>query len=74
MQVQKHGDLSTMPAANLKSGRVQTMFEENVQEGQSNNPEETGDYNEMEALLAASTTPISIKRGDVVDGVIAPPE
>ena len=70
MQVQKHGDLSTMPAANLKSGRVQTMFEENVQEGQSNNPEETGDYNEMEALLAASTTPISIKRGDVVDGVI----
>jgi small subunit ribosomal protein S1 len=70
MQVQKHGDLSTMPAANLKSGRVQTMFEENDQEGQSNNPEETGDYNEMEALLAASTTPISIKRGDVVDGVI----
>ncbi len=71
MQVQKHGDLSTMPAANLKSGRVQTMFEENDQEGQSNNkPEELGDYNEMEALLAASTTPISIKRGDVVDGVI----
>jgi small subunit ribosomal protein S1 len=70
MQVQKHGDLSTMPAANLKSGRVQTMFEENDQEGQNNNPEETGDYNEMEALLAASTTPISIKRGDVVDGVI----
>jgi small subunit ribosomal protein S1 len=29
-----------------------------------------GDYNEMEALLAASTTPINIKRGDVVDGVI----
>ena len=28
------------------------------------------DYNEMEALLAASTTPINIKRGDVVDGVI----
>ena len=70
MQAQKHGDLSTMPAANIKSGRVQTMFEENDQQGQSNNPEETGDYNEMEALLAASTTPISIKRGDVVDGVI----
>jgi small subunit ribosomal protein S1 len=71
MQAQQHGDLSTMPAANLKSGRVQTMFEENDQEGQSNNnSEETGDYNEMEALLAASTTPINIKRGDVVDGVI----
>ncbi len=71
MQVQKHGDLSTMPAANLKSGRVQTMFEENDPEGQSNNnPEEMGDFNEMEALLAASTTPINIKRGDVVDGVI----
>ena len=70
MQVQKHGDLSTMPAANLKSGRVQTMFEENDLEGQNNNSEETGDYNEMEALLAASTTPINIKRGDVVDGVI----
>src|SRR3989440_3629258 len=70
MQVQKHGDLSTMPAANLKSGRVQTMFEENDLEGQNNNSEEMGDYNEMEALLAASTTPINIKRGDVVDGVI----
>ena len=33
-------------------------------------PEEMGDFQEMEALLAASTTPISIKRGDVVDGVI----
>ena len=70
MQAQKHGDLSTMPAANLKSGRVQTMFEENDLEGQNNNSEEMGDYNEMEALLAASTTPINIKRGDVVDGVI----
>ena len=70
MQEQKHGDLSTMPAANSKSGRVQTMFEENDLEGQNNNSEETGDYNEMEALLAASTTPINIKRGDVVDGVI----
>src|SRR5215467_7013602 len=70
MHAQKHGDLSTMPAANLKSGRVQTMFEENDPEGQSNNPEETGEINEMEALLAASTTPINIKRGDVVDGVI----
>jgi len=71
MQAQQHGDLSTMPAANLKSGRVQTMLEENDQEGQSNNNlEEMSDYNEMEALLAASTTPINIKRGDVVDGVI----
>ena len=70
MQAHKHGDLSTMPAANLKSGRVQTMFEENDLEGQNNNSEEMGDYNEMEALLAASTTPINIKRGDVVDGVI----
>jgi small subunit ribosomal protein S1 len=70
MHAQKHGDLSTMPAANLKSGRVQTMFEENDPEGQSNNSEETGEINEMEALLAASTTPINIKRGDVVDGVI----
>src|SRR6266513_3082353 len=71
MQVQKHGDLSTMPAANLKSGRVQTMFDENDQEGQNNNnPEEMDDYNEMAALLEKSTTTINIKRGDVVDGVI----
>src|SRR6266481_1076482 len=72
MQAQKHGDLSTMPAENLKSGRVQTMFEENDPEGKSSNnsTEEMGDFNEMEALLAASTNPISIKRGDVVDGVI----
>src|SRR6266436_2655685 len=71
MQAQQHDDLSTMPAANLTNGRVQMMFEENNPEGQSNtNPEEMGDFNEMEALLAASTTPINIKRGDVVDGVI----
>ncbi len=71
MQAQKHGDLSTMPAENLKSGRVQMMFEANDPEGKrSNNTEEMGDFNEMEALLAASTNPISIKRGDVVDGVI----
>jgi small subunit ribosomal protein S1 len=71
MQAQQHGDLSTMPAANLTSGRVEMMFEENNPEGKGeNNPEEMGDFNEMEALLAASTTPISIKRGDVVDGVI----
>ena len=70
MHAKKHGDLSTMHAANLKSGRVQTMFEENDPEGQSNNPEGTGEINEMEASLAASTTPINIKRGDVVDGVI----
>src|SRR5579864_3834508 len=70
MQVQKHGDLSTMPATNLKSGRVQTMFEENDLEGQSNNPEESGDINEMEKLLRESASPITIKRGDVVEGVI----
>src|SRR5712691_9385577 len=71
MQAQRHGDLSTKPAANLKSGRVQTMFEGNVPEGQSNNTsEETGDLNDMGALLAASDNPITIKRGDVVEGVI----
>ena len=71
MQAQQHDNLSTMPAANLTSGRVQMMIEENNPEGQNNtNPEEMGDFNEMEALLAASTTPINIKRGDVVDGVI----
>src|SRR5579863_4761846 len=71
MQAQKHGDLSTMPAANLKSGRVQTMYEGNDPQGKNNTgPEEVNDFNEMEALLAASTTPINIKRGDVVDGVI----
>src|ERR1700693_475022 len=71
MQAQQHGDLSTMPAANLKSGRVQTMYEGNDPQGNNNaGPEEMNDFNEMEALLAASTTPINIKRGDVVDGVI----
>src|SRR5438874_3530978 len=71
MQAQQHGDLSTKPAANLKSGRVQTMFEENDPEGQSNNnPEEMGDFNEMAELLRESASPISIKRGDVVEGVI----
>jgi len=73
MQAQQHGDLSTMPAENLNSGRVQTMIEGNDPQGQTdNNPEEMEDFNqnEMEALLAASTTPINIKRGDVVEGVI----
>src|SRR5437016_8896554 len=72
MQAQQHGDLSTMPAANHKSERVQTMFEENDQEGQNNNnnPEEMDDYNEMAALLEKSASPINIKRGDVVEGVI----
>src|SRR5438874_2247463 len=71
MQAHKHGDLSTMPAANLKSGRVQTMYEGNDEQGKNNSsPEEMNDFNEMEALLAASTTPINIKRCDVVDGVI----
>jgi len=72
MQAQQHGDLSTMPAANLNSERVQTMIEGNDPQGQNNsNPEvEDMNQNEMEALLAASTTPINIKRGDVVEGVI----
>ncbi len=73
MQAQQHGDLSTMPAENLNSGRVQTMIEGNDPQGRNNNnPEEVEDFNqnEMEALLAASTTPINIKRGDVVEGVI----
>jgi small subunit ribosomal protein S1 len=71
MQAQRHGDLSTMPAANQNSGRVQTMTEGNdPQEQLNSNPEEELNQNEMEALLAASTTPINIKRGDVVEGVI----
>jgi small subunit ribosomal protein S1 len=73
MQAQKHGDLSTMPAENTKSGRVQTMIEGNTPQGHNNsNPEEVEDLNqsEMEALLAASANPINIKRGDVVEGVI----
>src|SRR5437016_820972 len=45
-------------------------WEENDSIGQSNNPEEMGEFNEMAALLAESTAPISIKRGDVVEGVI----
>src|SRR6266849_2655681 len=70
MQAQEHGDLSTRLAANHKSGRVQMMFEENDQERQNSNPEEMGEFNEMAALLAQSSSPISIKRGDVVEGVI----
>src|SRR6266480_7193914 len=70
MQAQEHDDLSTRLAANHKSGRVQTMFEENDQERQNSNPEEMGEFNEMAALLAQSSSPISIKRGDVVEGVI----
>ncbi|GAC1398130.1 MAG: 30S ribosomal protein S1 [Ktedonobacteraceae bacterium] len=73
MQTQQHGDLSTEPAENLKSGRVQTMLEENDPQGQnSSTPEEGEDLNqnEMEALLASTNAPINIKRGDVVEGVI----
>jgi small subunit ribosomal protein S1 len=72
MQVQQHGDLSTKPAANTTSGRVQTMLEGNGPIGQGNNNYEEEDFNqnEMEALLASSTNPINIKRGDVVEGVI----
>jgi small subunit ribosomal protein S1 len=72
MQAKQHGDLSTEPAENHRSGRVQTMFEENDHEGQNNNntPEEMEDFNEMAALLEKSASPINIKRGDVVEGVI----
>src|SRR5579872_6702479 len=71
MQSHQHGDLSTLPAANHNSGRVQTMFEEIDPEGQNNNnPEEMGEMNDMAALLEQSANPISIKRGDVVEGVI----
>jgi small subunit ribosomal protein S1 len=73
MQVQQHGDLSTKPAANLISGRVQMMTEANDQQEQQNShSEEMEEFsqNEMEALLAASTAPTNIKRGDVVEGMI----
>src|SRR5438067_3246961 len=71
MQAKRHGDLSTMPAANFTSGRVPRMFEGHEDPaGQNKNPDEMGDFNEMEALLRASANPISIKRGDVVEGVI----
>ena len=62
-----------MPAANQNSGRVQTMIEGNDQQELSNsNPEELEEpnQNDMAALLAESVSPINIKRGDVVDGVI----
>ena len=71
MHDEQHGDLSTKPAANFNSGRVQTMIEEHDQEGQnSSNSEEMGEINEMAALLEQSSNPINIKRGDVVEGVI----
>jgi small subunit ribosomal protein S1 len=73
MQTQQHGDLSTLPAAHFNSGRVQTMLEEQNPEGQTNNsPDETdaGEITDMAALLAESSSPISVKRGDVVEGVI----
>ncbi|MDQ6659851.1 MAG: S1 RNA-binding domain-containing protein [Chloroflexota bacterium] len=75
MQAEQHGDLSTIPAANSKSERVQTMFDEKDPEGQTNtnsNSEEMGEFNEndMAALLEQSASPINIKRGDVVEGVI----
>ncbi len=73
MQTQQHGDLSTEPAENLKIGRVQTMLEENDQQGQNGSTTEEGEdlnQNEMEALLASTSAPINIKRGDVVEGVL----
>ncbi|GAC1406510.1 MAG: hypothetical protein NVSMB49_26170 [Ktedonobacteraceae bacterium] len=73
MQTQQHGELSTEPAENLKSGRVQTMLEENDLQGQNDSTLEDGEdlnQNEMEALLASTSAPINIKRGDVVEGVL----
>src|SRR5207245_5672304 len=71
MQAQQHGDFSTKTETNHISRWVQMMFDENDQEGQNNiNPEEMDDYNEMAALLEKSASPINIKRGDVVEGVI----
>jgi small subunit ribosomal protein S1 len=73
MQTQQHGDLSTEPAKNLKIERVQTMLEENDPQGQDGSTPEEGEelnQNEMEALLASTSAPINIKRGDVVEGVI----
>jgi len=73
MQTQQHGDLSTEPAENLKSGRIQTMLEENDPQRQNGSTPEEGEdlnQNEMEALLASTSAPINIKRGDVVEGVL----
>ncbi len=46
------------------------MFEGKQEERNYPNPDEMEGFNEMAALLESSTTPITIKRGDVVDGVI----
>src|SRR6266702_1777751 len=73
MQAKQHGDLSTIPAENTNSGRVQTMIEGNdPQEQMNNKPEEVEELNqnEMEALLVTLTTLTNVKRGDVVEGVI----
>jgi small subunit ribosomal protein S1 len=71
MQAQQHGDLSTPPAAKSQSGQVQTMSEAKEPEVKTgHSSEEPESYNEMEALLASSSNPINIKRGDVVEGVI----
>src|SRR5438876_12284095 len=71
MQAKRHGELATMPAANFTSERVQTMVEgHDDPAGQNKHSDEMGEVNEMEALLRASANPISIKRGDVVEGVI----
>jgi small subunit ribosomal protein S1 len=74
MPSKQPGNLSMNQRQISTSGRVQTMIEGNDPQGQMNNnnniPEEEINQNEMEALLAASSTPIDIKRGDVVEGVI----
>jgi small subunit ribosomal protein S1 len=73
MQAKQHGDLSTIPAENSNSGRVQTMIEGNDPQEQMDNKLEDVEelnQNEMEALLVASTSLTNVKRGDVVEGVI----
>src|SRR5450631_1068893 len=73
MQAKQHGDLSTIPAENSNSGRVQTMIEGNDPQEQMNNKLEEVEelnQNEMEALLVTLTTLTNVKRGDVVEGVI----
>src|SRR5258706_53086 len=73
MQAQQHGDLSTMPAENLKSGRVQTMFEENDPEGKSSNnsTEEMGgfivDVSGIRGFVPISQI-LNLKREEVASG------
>jgi serine/threonine protein kinase/Tol biopolymer transport system component len=58
--------LSQLP---LTTSPTQPPSGNDLQKQLNSKPEELN-QNEMEALLALSTTPINIKRGDVVEGVI----